>query len=225
MNMDYTMDLKCGIGLKTYRLQTDGGWRRIPSFFERKLNGPIPIKEGDLVFDERQAVEQKKNLTNTEIELEGERYLLNPENGILNIHFSIASAYADFVPHKKEKPHIFTRDELKEVIASGNDEYNNVLLLDIDGRFGLRQLSRRSIRELDNDPSTAVYYPIFCAEHQEVGIEAAKEEDHINRIYAKMLDYWYAHLLDGQIHICARRSPKEPIPVLEQKVTELCQSI
>ena len=91
----------------------------------------------------------------------------------------------------KPPSHLFTEDEIREVLRNGNDFVNNRLAIDFDGYAQL----------IEGDSYTERFkYPViqegYDAGNNYVG-EYANLDD-VNEIYVAMLDAWMHHLKTGQ---------------------------
>ncbi len=92
-----------------------------------------------------------------------------------------------FRTKKPTKP-LFTKSDLKNVIANGNDQENNMIVIDEDGSLLLAQ---GHFPKLD--------YPVknlesFSAGNDYVGIKAAQDESFIQEQYLGLLSGWEEHL-------------------------------
>lgn len=115
----------------------------------------------------------------TLIKAEGKFYI------IMGIYFTIK------LFRIKPPSHIFTEEEIKEVLRAGNDFRNNRLVIDEEGYAQL----------IDSDLNYECYrYPVsqesYDARNNYVGQYA--NLDDVGEIYLAMLDGWLHHLRTGQ---------------------------
>lgn len=82
------------------------------------------------------------------------------------------------------------RSQLVSVIANGNDNVSNVLIIRIDGNFELVQGSGASAVEHLNYVSR---YETFDATNDYVGVNASKDSNHINDIMDWANEMWDIH--------------------------------
>lgn len=186
------------MGIIRYRLQKDGTWRKIKSSVSK--NHPEFDREDCFSLDDfltedlgkiRPYVERRGMIT-----FEGKTYFINPAEGDLA---KLATEAADILPrvHRFTKPQKFSKGKLVEVIAGGDDQRNNVLILDLKGYLRLMEYPQA----LDKLAPIAVRYTTFIAGNRDVGFRAAKDKENIGQIYLSMLDGWTTHLMTGKLNI------------------------
>lgn len=90
------------------------------------------------------------------------------------------------------------KEQLKEVIANGNDQYDNVLILKLDGKFQLFQRLGESTIE---DLSYVTRWETFDSFNDYVGQGAAKDDWHIDRIMDWASKAWQEYKSSGKTNI------------------------
>jgi len=178
--MIFTVELE-GIG-RSYRLQRDGKWRR--------LGNDYSILESDFRTSTPSEVTNRTPYS-TEIELEGVLYKISPTIGKAGEVLSGNSKV-----YRREFPGVIpSKEQLRAVIASGDDEQTNSLILNLQGQFEFRQRPPFDINK--NDPTVVIRHETFAAGNEYVGIEAAQDEAHIDELFTSSLEGWLAHLQTG----------------------------
>ncbi|WP_097025726.1 hypothetical protein [Clostridium peptidivorans] len=165
-----------------YRLKKDGNW--YPQKCFDKCNTEL-----DMIFEKHE--EAKIWLKNNEI-------IINKRNIDTTLSDSINTKevyICEIMAHRLIKPnHQFTKQELKEIILSGDDIYNNSLIIDFDGYPKLiKWINSEDIRCTQN---YAVRYETFAAGRGDVGI--LSNLYYINQIYVSLLEAWLEHLKTGR---------------------------
>jgi hypothetical protein len=177
-NMLFTVDLQM-LNAPLFRLQKDGSWRKC---------------EGDKSLCE----------TDRTCETPAEVIRLSSTNGAVELHGTVYDIDAREWPTDNEQLHhgsqVFrqefpktpTKEQLKSVLANGDDSFHNQLILNVYGEFELRQNGSFS-----NDPSKVVRFETFCAGNGYVGQEMANNDSFLNDNFLSALDYWITHLKTG----------------------------
>ncbi|WP_207653898.1 hypothetical protein [Clostridium sp. BSD9I1] len=165
-----------------YRLNKDGNW------YPQKCFGKCNT-ELDMIFEKHE--EAKGWIKEHEI-------VINKTNidTTLSNFISTKEVYiCEVMTHRLTKPeHQFTKQELVDVILSGNDRYNNSLIIDFNGYPKLvRWINNEDIRYTQN---YAVRYETFSADKGEVG--ASSNLYYIDQIYVSLLEAWLEHLKTGR---------------------------
>lgn len=170
------------LGMNTsFRLKRDSTWSVQKDFH-------LYDKNEDMFFDNIEEAIAWLN-TNTEVNIDGEIVSTKPKTsfkaGDDRFHFEV-------ILHREESPeHIFTKDELRNVLLNGDDNNNNVLVVDLQGYFKL--INRRELTFFRKYP---VRFETFSSGNQYVGHKL--EEDFINLIYCICLEAWLMHLKTGR---------------------------
>lgn len=165
-----------------YRLKKDGNWYPQKCFDECNT-------ELDMIFEKHEEAENW--LKNNEI-------IINKRNidTILSDSINTKEVYiCEIMAHRLIKPnHQFTKQELKEIILSGDDIYNNSLIIDFDGYPKLiKWINSEDIRCTQN---YAVRYETFIAGRGDVGV--LSNLYYIDQIYVSLLEAWLEHLNTGR---------------------------
>ncbi|MBW2994473.1 hypothetical protein KY315_03565, partial [Candidatus Woesearchaeota archaeon] len=139
--MKFRIEAQLGLGVERYRLQQDGNWRHMSSALSKnhpefcRDDSPEPSDQlYNTLLDAGTFIGTLPN----EVEIDGKKYPLKDlEGGTL--HEIAQRVYIHPVIYRFTKPNKFTQQEVKSVIAMGNDNVNNTLTLDLEGRVVLRQ--------------------------------------------------------------------------------------
>ena len=198
--MKFRIEAQLELGLKRYRLQKDGNWRRMSSALSK--NHPEFCKDdnpqqSDQVYDTLMDAGIFIGTLTNEVEIDGKKHPLKDlEGGTLHeIHQRV---YIQPMVYRITKPERFTQQEVKSIIAIGNDNVHNTLTLDLEGRVALRQFRGML---LSNCLPIAVRKSSFCAGNEYIGQEAARDADHVNEQYLSLLEGWVTHLMTGELNI------------------------
>jgi len=97
----------------------------------------------------------------------------------------------------KRPKHLFTKEEIIEVLRRGNDNYYNRLVINKDGYIELVQPKEIEYLEIFKYPVLGYEFPV---KNNMVG-EMAPINDYIEDVYMLMLDAWYEHLRCGE-NVC-----------------------
>jgi hypothetical protein len=180
--MIFTVELGESIG-RSFRLQKDSTWRR--------LGKDYLLLESDFQTSNPLEVANRTPYE-TELEIEGTLYKISPASGKFGEILSGGSRV-----YRKNFPDVMpSKEQLRAVIAAGDDEQTNSLILNLQGRFELRQRPPFDIHK--NDPTVVLRHEIFAAGNDYVGLEAAQDDDHIDRLFLSSLEGWLNHLTTGK---------------------------
>jgi len=83
-------------------------------------------------------------------------------------------------------------EQLKSTIAAGDDSVNNCLILNVHGKFELKQSP--PFNQLINDPSIVVRHETFICGNGYVGPEAAAHDTLMHDLFVSSLEHWKNHL-------------------------------
>lgn len=169
-----------------FRLQEDDSWRKLENNFN--------LQSTDFRTDEPSIVVQKSKGKDV-IELEGNIYRINPS---LYSRTETDIVYYTSMVFRRTFPSIPDKEQLRQVIAAGDDSKNNSLILNVYGKFELRQRPPYDIHQ--NDPTVIVRNETFAAHNDYVGPNASKDDSHIDAHYLTSLRHWVNHLYFGQSH-------------------------
>ena len=109
----------------------------------------------------------------------------------------IKSKSVSFNPciHRLTKPHLFTSEELIDVIYNGDDSQHNSLVVDINGHIKLQKFEEA--RALF--APVAVRYETYCEGNDYVGPRAANDLINNDSVYLSMLSGFLTHLTNGRL--------------------------
>lgn len=167
-----------------YRLQRDSSWKEISDFH-------ICNESCDMVFNSHS--EAVRWLKNNEIQIiNGNTCSTSPYEAHTlgdDTHYSF-----EILVHRKTKPHLFTRDELKQVLMHGDDTVHNSLYIDFNGYLKLKNINSQG--DFIGYSEYAVRNESYDAFNGYVGKEF--EDDYINTLYLNLLEEWEIHLNSGR---------------------------
>ena len=167
--------------LKTplFRLQNDGTWR--------KCEADKSLCDTDRMCETPSEVMRLSNM-NGAVELHGKVYDIDArEWPTKNDQLHHGSQV-----FRKEFPQTPSKEQLKKVLACGDDSFHNQLVLNVNGEFELRQKGAFA-----NDPSKVVRFETFCAGNGYVGEEMANNDSFLNDNFLSALNFWISHLKTG----------------------------
>lgn len=181
--MRYTVEAKTR-GHEYYRLQKDNNW---------KLLVDKKIKRDDQIFQNLYET-QSFVMYEGELKLDSNIYKINPP--FLDFtDFSVA--FINPSVHREVKPRTFSREELVGVIAAGDDEQHNSLVLTLEGYFKLMETSQAQSKIAP----IAVRHETFCAGNDYVGLNASLDKRLIEESYLSSLEGWIIHLATGKLGV------------------------
>lgn len=200
--MRFTVELSYA-GL-CFRLQKNDSWRRC--VHDRNL------QESDLTCDTPSDVTARSSAKGV-IDIDGIIYHIEPN---LTYYFDgEKELYYSSSVFRREYPEEPKFEQLRETIAKGDDEKNNIPILNVYGKFELRQ---PPFNQSLNDPSIVVRHESTDAGNGYVGLEAAKDEDPMLGLFVSSLERWKNHL---KYHITQEYSDENASTTLEQIQKEL----
>jgi hypothetical protein len=124
--MKFTIEASV-LGNGQYRLQDDKSWRYLNN---------RDIRPNDLTYPDLASTRRFIDPVDT-VNLGNCLYKVNPKTSSLEDKVAFISQRLS----RDKPPREFTEDELKSVIAFGDDSKNNTLILDLEGNFALTDLS------------------------------------------------------------------------------------
>ncbi|MBU4525135.1 MAG: hypothetical protein KUA37_07495 [Desulfomicrobium sp.] len=202
--MLFTLELE-GIGV-CYRLQKDESWRNTAENQELMTND----------FTTKRAYEiTSRSYCKKTIKLEGITYDIDPRMWPTN-HEQLNFSSRVFRRLYPSEP---TFEQLRETITLGNDSVSNVLILNVNGNFELRQ--KPPFNHLTNDPTIVIRHETYVAGNGYVGIDAGKDKKFIEDVLTMSIDYWVVHLKN---HITQNYSDLHSTKSLEEIRNDLRQN-
>lgn len=171
--------------LHHYRLTKNQSWRKIA------IDERIDPEQDALFSNPKEA--QKIHAKVMTLVLEGKEYLVNPSSA------SLTDNVIELQPiiHRTRKPRQFTKKEIQDTIAQGNDNQNNTLIIDLSGHVRLYKFSGK----VTTSPTIATRQETFCAGNDYVGPKAAQDNKHLTEVYLSALYGWLIHLKTGRPNI------------------------
>lgn len=166
---------------ESFRLKKDSTWMVQKDFH-------LYDKKEDMLFETIDDAIDWLNI-NTEVNIDEETVSTKPKTSFKPGDDSFKF---EIILHREEAPeHMFTKDELRNVLLSGEDNDNNVLVVEVQGRF--RLINKNELKYRRKYP---VRYETFSKGNHYVGYKL--EDDLINRIYCICLEAWVMHLHTGR---------------------------
>ncbi len=195
--MKFRVEAEIGMGFQRYRLQNDGSWREVSSALGRnypKFDPEDDTGKEDRLFDRFGETLPYLNKTG-EMKISGATYPVNPRGG--NMSELSSSAFIEAKVRRAIKPRRFSIEELREVIATGNDDRNNSLVVDLQGYFRLMDFSEARSGHAD----IAIRHETYCAGNGYVGNKAAQDDEFIEREYLSSMEGWIIHLMTDKLSV------------------------
>jgi len=198
--MKFRIEAQLNLGVERYRLQQDGSWRHMSSALSKnhpefcRDDNPKP---SDQVYDTLLDARIFIGTLPDKVEINGGKYPLKDLEGGTLQEIS-QRVYIQPMVYRFTKPNKFTQQEVKSVIAMGNDNVTNTLTLDLEGRVALRQFRGMLLSKC---LPIAVRNSAFCAGNEYIGPEAASDSGHVHEQYIALLEGWVAHLMTGELNI------------------------
>lgn len=177
----FTVELRNTI--ERFRLQKDDGWRN--------CLGDRGLRNSDFSCPTAGEV-PNLSMFRGKLSVEGKSYVIPPEDESVNINALLTNlSYCSSV-FRRVFPPVPSIEQLRSAIAGGNDNFNNSLVLNVNGKFELRQVPPFDFSA--NDPSVVVRHETSQAGNDYVGANAAADSRYVNQWYAASLEYWKEHL-------------------------------
>ncbi len=181
--------------LKRYRLQKNGEWRN--------LNNDYSLQDNDFQTSNPSEVTNRTPY-GCEIEIENVLYNVSPASGSAGQSLGKGS-----LVFRKDFPDLPSKDQLRSVIASGNDKQMNVLILNLDGKFEIRQRPPFNLHK--NDPTVVSRNETATPGNNYIGEDAAQMNQYVDNLFCMFLENWLAHLRTGETqfyggHSCSESS-------------------
>ncbi len=182
------------LGEERYRLQQDDSWRQIGSPLTRNGERFDPYDDLQPIDKLFETLEDTQLIVCHKGELcFGDRVCkVNPTSRTM-----WEKDIADIQPkvYRETKPHQFNREEMRSVIAHGDDSRLSALMLDLEGNFHLVDFfeTRQPLALY------AVRHEAFAPFNDYVGPEAVKDSEFIRETYFAMLEEWIVHLHNDEL--------------------------
>ena len=162
------------------RLQKDGTWRL--------LENPLCLEAGDYnTTIPDQILNERGKYEDT---LSGKMESRSSADIIAMFHY-------DYRVLGSEPPPIPEVSQLRKVIASGDDQFLNVLILKIDGKFDIFDYHGDKYR--DEWPEYVCRHESTDPGNDYVGPEAANDDEFVELMFASSLGYWLSYVCDGLV--------------------------
>lgn len=171
------------LGIKPmYRLQKDNTWIKINDFKEIQNSDMQFTSHSDAVF----WLKSNENLIIDNISANTSPYG----------HFSLSDDNLSFeiLVHRTSMPHLFTLDELRSVLANGDDNFHNALIVDFEGYLKLINTTRNP--DLIGYSEYAVRNESYDARNGYVG--QTFDTQYLTPLYLNLLNEWLSHLKCGR---------------------------
>jgi hypothetical protein len=204
--MLFTLDLQ-SVGFSYRRLQKDETWRDIT---EDKS-----LKPSDFTSEMPSEITARSAKLGTTLEIDGTTYDIDPNKWPTD-HDQLSSSSSVF---RKEWPAEPTIGQLKQTIEAGDDSKHNNLILNVEGKFVLRQSP--PFNQLVNDPSIVVRHESFSAGNGYVGRKASQDAKYINDLFVSSLEHWRDHLIDHKTHEYSDEHATQTLHEIQQELQAL----
>lgn len=170
----------------TYRLQNDKTWHLLN---ERQL------KDKDYLTSNVSEIIKLQEIDRP-IDLNGRQWKLNPTSSSFGDESVLTyQVYTnrDIIPRTP------SRDQLKSIIAQGDDSFNNSLILNPHGFYELRNF--HTLNFSIKDPTILHRHETFSAGNDYVGQEASEDQSLIDELYSTSLEHWLINLKYGRLNM------------------------
>ena len=196
--MKFLIEAYVGLGQEKYRLQQDDSWKKIEGAYAKYIPAirQETVSENDKAFDSLLAAAPYLSREG-KIGLGQKNYVLHDEKSVSHIGDMLSEVSLHPKVWRREVPRRFSRGELLEVLAAGDDSINNSLIVDVEGYFQL--VTPLEARKPTS--SAAIRHETFCAGNSYVGFQAARDEHFIQQTYLSSLEGWTTHLLTGELQL------------------------
>ncbi len=185
-DMVFTLEARPRFLPNIWRLQKDGSWRTIKDITLKDDKNDWTTSTTSVIY---KFIEECES-----VNLGPKSYPIETAEGVVSP--TDDHVYLTPTLHRTSKPHKPTLIEMKNLISQGNDERNNVLVIDFKGHFNLLEFNT----ELVNSFDIAVRHEAFISGNGYIGPQAADEETFTNRVFHTMLYGWLEHLQTGQVN-------------------------
>lgn len=191
-----------------FRLQKDGTWRKCK--YESKME-PNDFSTND------PTIIISKQIVNVAQEINNESYIIKREKEITPTKDDQLFYAARIL--RKDFPPIPTIERLKDVISGGDNKYINVLIIDVNGDFKLKQTPPFDFTI--KDPTVCARHEAFTARNDNVGKNAAESANFINSLYRDMLERWVNHLRTGKVNIFVDYSARKGTEAILEELKKM----
>ncbi|MFA9459725.1 hypothetical protein [Thiohalorhabdus methylotrophus] len=183
----YSIDALNPSGTRTWRLQSDGSWR--------KARFAEPLAGED--YTTKDSAEAKGWLAgHVEKDWRGRvTWEAAPDRG----PFAPGEIGIHAIAHREGTARVPDREALKRVLAEAPSEGRRVVCLDMDGNFLLRDPEAEPVA---GDPRLAAHGDSLSGPAY-LGPEAAANDRYVNETYRNFLGAWYQHLRSGRVSLYA----------------------
>ncbi|MGE8057045.1 hypothetical protein ACQKOD_24660 [Bacillus mycoides] len=195
----------------SFRLKKDGSWEKLNDFtaFDQ---------EKDMLCESYQSAQHWLTKNNKQT-INGEEVSTKQKETV-----DLMSKEFEFevICHRISQPaNLYpSKDEVKQVLLSGDDNYNNALVINYDGYVQLIKVQGfvpAVMREY------AVRYETFIAGNGYVGGQG--ELNHLEETYLALLEGWLSHLSGGkaihQDYVSGENSINELIELINEELKEI----
>jgi len=190
-----------------WRLQKDDSWRMIKDITIKDDKKDWTTSNTSVIY---KFIEECES-----VNLGPKIYPLEPSEGIVSP--TDDHVYLTPTLHRTSKPHKPTLTEMRNLIRQGDDQINNMLIIDLNGYFSLLEFSTEHV----NSFVIAVRHGAFIAGNGYIGPQAADDETFTNRVFHTMLYGWLEHLQTGQVNWFMDIPSQESLDDLHKKIDSL----
>jgi hypothetical protein len=172
------------LGIDTYRLKKDGSWQSQDDFKE--------FDDSDMLFGSYGSAEfwLKSHPT---VSIDNKTVETKEPEAVFLLDFKRFSF--EIILHRTHKPRnpIFTKEQVRDTLINGDDNFHNSLIIDFEGFPRLIPLYHETALALTE---YAVRYETFDAGNGYVGPKS--KLSHLDRTYLALLETWHTHLVCGR---------------------------
>lgn len=191
-----------------FRLQKDGTWRKCE--YESKME-PNDFSTND------STIIISKQIVNVAQEINSKSYIIKREKEITPAKDDQLFYAARIL--RKDFPPIPTVERLKDVISGGDNKHINVLIIDVNGDFKLKQTPPFDFTI--KDPTVCARHEAFTARNDNIGKNAAESANFINSLYRDMLERWVNHLRTGKVNIFVDYSARKGTEAILEELKKM----
>jgi hypothetical protein len=172
------------LGIDTYRLKKDGSWQSQDDFKD--------FEDSDMLFDSYGSAEYWLK-SHPIVSIDNETVETKEPEEVFFLDFKNFSF--EIVLHRTHKPRnpVFSKEQVKDVLINGDDNFHNSLIIDFEGFPRLIPLHHGTSLALTE---YAVRYETFDAGNGYVGSKS--KLNHLDRTHLALLETWHTHLICGR---------------------------
>lgn len=201
---ELSIDALAPSGSKAWRLKTDEGWRTA-RFAE-------PLSPGDFTTEDPAVVRRWLAGRITRVRRDEITWSAAPERSML----APGEVSLHAIVHRRQAPRLPEREALQKAIGEAQPGAHNVICLDLEGNFLVRDARTEPVI---GDPAIAVHGDSLTTS-TDIGPQAARNDQYVDRIYREFLATWERHLHSGRTNLYAGDGGWTPdLATLQQRLS------